>query len=107
VQSDRWNHTAQLLCLQANLHRDPKQKPYEPADFHPLLIKAKAGLPLTSENIGDLKPLFKKSVVITVAQAQASLGEATMPEEIPPVPEPLFTKSLVITVDDAKRSLES
>lgn len=35
-QSDLWNHTAALLALLANAHRDPKKtRPLKPADFHP------------------------------------------------------------------------
>jgi hypothetical protein len=33
---ERWNHTAALLALIANCHRDPHlRKAYEPADFLP------------------------------------------------------------------------
>ncbi|MGD9856510.1 MAG: hypothetical protein AB7U20_16305 [Planctomycetaceae bacterium] len=36
-QSDAWNHTASVLALLANAHRDPKKtRPLKPADFHPL-----------------------------------------------------------------------
>lgn len=35
-QSDLWNHTAALLALLANAHRDPKKtRPLKPVDFHP------------------------------------------------------------------------
>jgi hypothetical protein len=35
-QTDDWNHTAALLALLANVHRDPrKTHPFQPADFHP------------------------------------------------------------------------
>lgn len=35
-QSDLWNHTAALLALLANAHRDPKKtRPLKPIDFHP------------------------------------------------------------------------
>jgi len=35
---DRWNHTAALMALIANVHRDPKKsKLLKPADFHPHL----------------------------------------------------------------------
>jgi hypothetical protein len=34
---DRWQHTASLMALLANCHRDPKKtRPYRPKDFHPL-----------------------------------------------------------------------
>lgn len=34
---ERWNHTAALMALIANCHREPRKKPtpYKPADFHP------------------------------------------------------------------------
>jgi len=31
-----WDHTASILALVANIHRDPKKsRPFVPADFHP------------------------------------------------------------------------
>ncbi len=34
--AERWNHTAALLALIANTHRDPhKRRPFVPADFLP------------------------------------------------------------------------
>ncbi|MEW4530204.1 hypothetical protein [Maioricimonas sp. JC845] len=36
-QRSAWNHTAALLALIANAHRDPKKtRPFRPTDFHPL-----------------------------------------------------------------------
>ena len=34
---ERWNHTANMICLWANINRDPKvrREPFEPAEFHP------------------------------------------------------------------------
>ena len=34
---DSWNHTASLMALLANAHRDKKRKssPYKPSDFNP------------------------------------------------------------------------
>lgn len=34
---ESWNHTAQVMALTANIHRDPRKKPkaWTPADFHP------------------------------------------------------------------------
>jgi len=32
-----WNHTASILCLLANLHRDPKKhRAFKPSDFSPI-----------------------------------------------------------------------
>lgn len=40
AQRERWNHTAQIVCLLANVHRDPKKSSaYEPKDFHPFHAK--------------------------------------------------------------------
>jgi hypothetical protein len=33
-ESERWNHTATLLALQANINA-PKGKRFQPKDFHP------------------------------------------------------------------------
>lgn len=34
--NDAWNHTAPLLALTANCHRDPKKaRAFKPRDFHP------------------------------------------------------------------------
>jgi hypothetical protein len=44
---DRWNHTASLLALLANCHRDPKKsRASRPKDFHP---HAKANRPHRDE----------------------------------------------------------
>ena len=38
-RNEQWSHTAALLAMTANIHRDRKKraKPYMPAEFHPLL----------------------------------------------------------------------
>jgi len=38
-RQDQWSHTAAVLALTANVHRNPKKrsKPYSPAEFHPLV----------------------------------------------------------------------
>jgi len=37
AQKDRWNHTAELLALTANAHRNPEERkqPYTSDEFHP------------------------------------------------------------------------
>ena len=40
-----WEHTSAILATLANLHRDPKKKPYSQADFNPLLAVKKEPLP--------------------------------------------------------------
>jgi hypothetical protein len=38
-RSAEWDHTASLMALIANCHRDPKRSPIVPADFHPFAPK--------------------------------------------------------------------
>ncbi len=53
---ERWNHTAAMLALTANCHRDPRrQKAYVPADFLPQPDRS-AAQPLTDLSI--LKAVF-------------------------------------------------
>ena len=55
-QQDDWQHTASLLALQANCHRDPKKgSPFKPGDFDPFQQKSSV-LP---GDITDLKLLLK------------------------------------------------
>ena len=40
-QTDDWNHTAALLAMLGNIHRDPKKgRAFRPADFHPGIKRA-------------------------------------------------------------------
>ena len=36
---EAWSHTATLLAMTANVHRNPKKhtRPFSPVEFHPLL----------------------------------------------------------------------
>ncbi|MBA2481227.1 MAG: hypothetical protein H0V44_11240 [Planctomycetes bacterium] len=52
---ERWNHTAALLALIANCHRDPRRRAFTPADFHPRTL-APEPLPMTDLSI--LKTVF-------------------------------------------------
>lgn len=55
-----WNHTAALLWMQANIHRDPKKHgPYSIDEFHPMR-RATKGVAITADNIGMLKALLKE-----------------------------------------------
>lgn len=41
-----WNHTSAVMCLLANLNRDPKKtRPYSPRQFHPREVARKARRP--------------------------------------------------------------
>ncbi len=59
---DRWNHTAAVLAMLANVNRDPKRRrrPFMPANFHPYEQgrQRRGGLRITSANIGVLEKLF-------------------------------------------------
>ena len=49
-RQDQWSHTAALMALIANVHRNPKKRsrPYLPADFHPLVERK----PVSIEKVG-------------------------------------------------------
>jgi hypothetical protein len=61
-QVENWNHTAALLAMLANVHRDPKKgRALKPADFHPLpksKSHADASVPPLKGDIRMLKTLF-------------------------------------------------
>src|SRR5690606_37726841 len=41
-QTEQWNHTSAVLAMLANVHRDPKRRSYQPADFLPMAMRPKA-----------------------------------------------------------------
>jgi hypothetical protein len=59
-QTENWNHTAALLAMLANVHRDPKKgRALKPSDFHPVpKPKTKAEQPPIKGDIRMLKTLF-------------------------------------------------
>ena len=59
-QSEDWNHTAAILALLANCHRDPKKtRPFKPADFHPRPPeRPHRGPPAPKTDISILKAVF-------------------------------------------------
>lgn len=63
---DQWSHTANLMALIANCHRDPKRlrRPFDMVDFLPTDLRSDvrrtSGIPLTRNNLRMLKPLFAK-----------------------------------------------
>lgn len=65
VQHDRWNHTAHVMCLLANLHRDPRRhpRPYRMVDFHPYLAALRKPVrpDVDGRNWSTFKSLFKRS----------------------------------------------
>lgn len=53
-----WSHTANILCIIANCHRDPHStSEFHPSDFHPLHAKQR---PIEKVPISALKQLFVK-----------------------------------------------
>ena len=63
---DQWCHTASVMALTANCHRDPKRvrRPFDLADFLPADLRAQvrraSGIRLTPQNLRMLKPLFDR-----------------------------------------------
>ncbi len=57
-QIDEWNHTAAVLAMLANTHRDPKKtRPFNPADFHPG-NQRRQQKPIQKVDISVLKTVF-------------------------------------------------
>jgi hypothetical protein len=56
---ERWNHTAAVLAMIANVNRDPKKgRPLNPADFHPMQ-EAQVSAPLRPNvSVSLLKTIF-------------------------------------------------
>lgn len=55
----QWSHTAALLALTANWHRDPKrQRPFTPQDFLPRASAADHAVPLPITDLSILKTIF-------------------------------------------------
>jgi len=62
-QRSDWQHTSALMCLLANLNRDPKKTgAFKPSDFDPFAKAAgsKTGIPITKKNLKLLKKVFVK-----------------------------------------------
>ena len=58
-QTDAWNHTAAVLAMLANTHRNPKKaRPFKPSDFHPGTRSARPQEPLPKVDISILKTVF-------------------------------------------------
>jgi hypothetical protein len=55
---ETWNHTAHLLAMLANCHRDEKRRknPFLPGEFNPTIKRPKVKLPTMPVSV--LKPLF-------------------------------------------------
>lgn len=54
-----WAHTAQVLALLANVHRDPKKTPaFTPADWNPHARKGGGAAPPAKVKLRDVKDLL-------------------------------------------------
>lgn len=71
-QRDAWAHTASILSLIANAHRDPrKTRSFKPADFDPFSARNK-----TVPTVGVLKTVFIDKRVPDLASENAQRKEA-------------------------------
>jgi hypothetical protein len=60
-QTEAWNHTAALLAMLANTHRDPKKtRAFKPSDFHPSARREKPKEAVPKVDISVLKAVFVK-----------------------------------------------
>ena len=63
-QRDAWNHTAALLALLANVHRDPKKgRALKPGDFHPIQATQRPICPPFQGDICVLKRVFIDNII--------------------------------------------
>ncbi len=55
---EAWNHTAAVMAILANVHRDPKKHgPYGADDFHPYRTRGREAVPKTKD-LSILKAVF-------------------------------------------------
>jgi hypothetical protein len=62
VRCEQWDHTASLLCQQANIYRDPKSRPLPFHRFHP----HRPPPPSRGMSVFDLhalRPMFAEQVI--------------------------------------------
>lgn len=54
-REDEWSRTAGIMCILAEINRDPKSrsKPYKPEEFNPMIKKPKRHV-----HINDFKAMF-------------------------------------------------
>jgi hypothetical protein len=59
-QNRRWDHTASILAMIAEVHRDKKRTPkaYTPSRFHPGRRKSKKETPVETVDLKVLKTIF-------------------------------------------------
>lgn len=59
-QRESWNHTAQILAMLYNAHRDPKSRAMKPAEFHPLARHTRQAPVGKTKDLSILKRVFVK-----------------------------------------------
>lgn len=58
---EKWQHTSGILCLIANVNRDPKKtRAFKPSDFNPFETKRSQNdaIPINKDNIHILRRAF-------------------------------------------------
>jgi len=73
ASSNRWDHTAMMLCQNANIHRDPKKAPYPLHRFHPFAAKDKPRGMSVSE-LHAFKDLFQQKTVTISGANDPQIG---------------------------------
>jgi len=61
VQREQWEHTSTVLCMIANVNRDPKKgRAYKPRDFNPFYASEGGGrVPIRKNTIQMLKAFVR------------------------------------------------
>jgi len=62
VRCDQWDHTASLLCQQANIYRDPKSRPLPFHRFHPYRPPPPSR-GITAAELHAFRGLFREQVI--------------------------------------------
>lgn len=56
---EKWNHTSSILCLIANIYRDPKKhRAFKPTDFSPFHSKPAEVIKDTKAGFAAMKAIF-------------------------------------------------
>ncbi len=55
-----WSVASTMMCLTANVNRDPKKRAFKPSDFNPYFVKSKKeqAVLVDENNIGLLRQAF-------------------------------------------------
>jgi len=58
VRGEQWDHTASILCQQANTYRDPKSRPLPFFRFHPYRKDPQTSRGITVSELNALRAMF-------------------------------------------------